>query len=513
LPDLLDSGDIKLNLEKCFAKLGVSHVILSVHEPAEGMSSGPGPLHKRVEVGEGPRFVLTLPVGKWKLTVSPSAEAGAAPPAQEFDVTIKKAGEDVKITASCDPEDPPRVRYGMLPVPFEPPNVGVDLNDREQVLGSHCKIWTQQGGVQETGVDSPCVLGGKGALDHPARHVEPLEGDLNASISAISRNGSAAGHSTRQDSDRGYIWDGQTREILAEFTGTFRNWAIEAINDSGQVVGSAQLEERGPTLAAFLEGSTPRPLPLAEGYVDSFGRYLTEEGCVAGGATREEGGGVPAYWCGDEQHYYTDVNFEQFIGVSSNGYLLGGGDSSRTYLSTDGETFTEVGGTFEVEQEDDDVFVAWTAKVVAVNSSGVMLAHTKLLLGETAGSALLVPIDDNEVDLRIEKSDLADDLYRIRVVNLGIRPLSSLEITINLSHPIEYPDLPVICSAAPEGGPTTITCSYLPEETLEPDSIEQFFLTLIPTEKDVDLVITGRAEMTTEDAETVDDVRVLSTRQ
>lgn len=304
LPGLLESGDIHVDLTRCFDRLDAARVEVRL-----------GGVTRSVDVeGAGDPVLFTVAPGSHGVHVEAFDGAGASLSVRERNVTISQPGEDQLHQPECG-------AGGWLVQRIDAPGPQ-ELNDKGQILaGMDPHVIVDPDGTK-TPVDvglpqqnHPHYLTEDGAFAVPEIG-ELVDGDdiyPTPTWVTISRNGRIAGfYEVGGKPRRAYRYDGgpgggAPTHLLKSFTDDWGQFEMSdgqdfstsnrhGINDAGTIVGQAAPYGE-PKHAAILSGNVPDYLPEPPGAVSSLATLINNTGIMAGYALTP--GLVPVVWEGD----------------------------------------------------------------------------------------------------------------------------------------------------------------------------------------------------------------------
>lgn len=380
LPDLLESGDFEVSLDRCLGDPGTNEVVVTVRQAGDTLVQRD--IFASADVH---RPVITMPVGSYDIEAVSFDSAGGEVGRHAFPLTVTTAGQDQRWDVPCTSSTGVVYRMYVLPV-----GTAYGLNDAGEVLAwdpttTGMFVWTLADGATPLEIGTAYYMGSDGPQPIPT--VEPLEGDDEFWISSISPGGLIAGVSrnSHRMRERPAYNDGTTHRLLAavhdppSFTVAYH---VTGINDAGTVIGSAGSHD-GDGGAAIFEGDTPTFLPTPPGFAAVSAELINARGWIVGALRVQNVSSFSGLWRDGTLHIYDDpADGIRWIGViNESGVLVadstacenGGGYCWK--VSYDGLSWVEFPNNFTDELGTPGDPYWHIGLVVAINASGVILVN------------------------------------------------------------------------------------------------------------------------------------------
>ena len=293
LPGLLDSGDIHVDLDRCFENLSVARVDVTVTGTEEVFDASFEP------DGAGDPVLITVPVGEYNVVVEAIQGSGSELARREETVDLAEAGQDLAYRPSCGAGGWTATRLDAIG-PQE-------INDKGQVLaGRNPYILVEPDGTSSV-VDEGLphqnhahYLTEDGAFAIP--QIDPLVVGMDTyqlpTVRTVSRNGVIAGHYSELGLNRrAFVYaggpdGGAPQHVLGSFTdnagyfsmGDGNDWTSNnhSVNDSGTLIGLAADAQGQPTFPAKLSGDQPEYLPVPANATSGYAMFINNAGVIAG---------------------------------------------------------------------------------------------------------------------------------------------------------------------------------------------------------------------------------------
>jgi hypothetical protein len=394
LPGLLESGDIRVDLDECFANPDVAEVHLELTAP------GAPPEERLALPNESHREVRTFALGDYEVVIEARDASGSVLTEAQVTLTIEQAGQDLRYAPNCGGP------VGGWLVERLDITGARQLNDAGQVLGVVLPgLWwavlEPDGSVTDLDDDESWRLSPSGpvrvgdltaGLDNPD-YTCPL---MYMDTQTVSPSGVRAGRCGQQGTPA-MAWikadvglNGPATEVLATHTHQWLRFSVgspfdpwvtndHAINDAGLWVGAAEPDFDATMVPAILSGPEPQWLPLPAGYDAGTAEIVNAGGTIAG-VVRNTGDGsrALAFWGGDSPRVVETDHLDDWWGpilLSDEGTLVGACDVASCFyvLPAGADELERFPETLDVEEDDGSITTHMVNNIQDTNGLGQLL--------------------------------------------------------------------------------------------------------------------------------------------